>query len=505
MKKLQLSRSVYVRTILQLTLAIVVTFFVLGLVYYYVVSANNIRQQSSQLLTGARAISDVMAGNFTPSGELADQRLNSYINFAARSSGAVVWVINPGGELVLQTGIPGDASTQLELSDNGYYQLPSRYLAAMGAGMSGTSQVGDFDGLFKNSGIRWISVAYPLPTPVGGYRGEIQLHYPLLTNTIGSFLMANGLIVSFVVAFAIALIFIGILSHNITRPIRLLSEAADKVSRGDLTARVEIPGINYLDDETDRTALVTDDLTVLVNTVNTMLDKLQNQERDRKDFISNVSHDLRTPLTSIRGFVEGMIDGTVPSDKTTHYLEIVRQETLRLQTLVSTMFDASLLESGQELNQTVFDINTVLREDIIGLEPLLAAKNLGVQTDLLEDDQGRLPVIGDREAISRVIYNILSNAASYTPEDGVIALTTRLSTRPKEIEVIIDDSGPGIPEHEMPYIFDRFYKVDKSRTAKGSGLGLYICRTILSAHGQRINVARSDLGGARFIFTLSIP
>ena len=506
MKKPFLLRSVYLRTILQLTLAIVVTFFVLGLVYYYAFSINTNRQQASQLLSGARAISEVVAGNFSQQGEILDPRLNNYIIFAARSSGAIVWVINPSGELVMHTGIPGDAATSLDVSEKGYYQLPQQYLAAMGAGTSGISQMGDFQGLFKASGTRWISAAYPLPTPLGGYRGEIQLHYPVQTRDIGTFLMTNGLIMSFLVAFAIGLIFISILSHNITRPIRLLSEAADKVSRGDLSARVEIPGINPDRREIGKKqSLVNDDLAILVHTVNTMLDKLQNQEKDRKEFISNISHDLRTPLTSILGFIEGMLDGTVPPDKYPYYLDIVQKETKRLQNLVSTMFDTVLLESGQQLNQRVFDINEVLREDIIGLESLIAGKNLGVQADFQEDDYGRLQVVGDREAISRVVYNILSNAIKFAPADGVIALTTRRSGRAREVEVIIEDNGPGIPESEQPYIFDRFYKIDKSRTAKGSGLGLYICRTILAAHGQRITVSKSDMGGARFVFTLTMP
>ena len=200
-----------------------------------------------------------------------------------------------------------------------------------------------------------------------------------------------------------------------------------------------------------------------------------------------------------------MLDGTIPEDKYGHYLEIVKQEVLRLQTLINTMFEGSVMESEKSLNQTVFDINQVIREDIIGLESLLSTKNLDVQTDFLKDGEGRLLVIGDREAINRVVYNIVSNAIRFTPQDGIIALTTRKSGRPKEIEVMIDDNGPGIPEQEQAYIFDRFYKVDKSRTAKGSGLGLYICRTILAAHGQRISVSKSDLGGARFIFTLSTP
>ena len=501
MKKPFFIRSVYLRTILQLTLTIVATFSVLGLVYYHAFSISTTRQQAGQLLSGARAISEVVAGRFNASGEITDPSLNHYINFAARSSGAVVWVINQSGELVMHTGIPGDAATMMDVSANGYYQLDQTYLVAMGAGTGGTSQVGDFQGLFKASGLRWISAAYPLPTPLGGYRGEIQIHFPVQGNDIGTFLMANGLILSFIVAFAIGLLFVGILSHNITRPIRLLSETADKVSRGDLSARVEIPGLHEI--QGGGRAFGHDDLTVLMSTINTMLDKLENQEKDRKEFISNISHDLRTPLTSIYGFVEGMLDGTVPIDKYPYYLEIVRKETGRLQSLVSTMFETVLLESGQQLNPTVFDINELLKEDVIGLESLLAEKNLGVQTDFAEDEYGRLQVKGDRDTISRVVYNILSNAIRFAPQDGVIALTTRRSALQKEIEIMIEDNGPGIPEQEQPYVFDRFYKVDKSRTAKGSGLGLYICKTILAAHGQRISVSKSEMGGARFVFTLA--
>jgi signal transduction histidine kinase len=306
------------------------------------------------------------------------------------------------------------------------------------------------------------------------------------------------------VAFLLALVFIGLLSRNITRPIRLLAQTADRVYRGDLSARVEWPGA--VERQASNQALVTDDLMVLVETMNSMIEKLEHQERGRRDFISSVSHDLRTPLTSIRGFVEGILDGTVPEEKIGTYLEIVKQEVLRLQTLVNTLSETSLYESGSvRLDETVFDINTVIKEDVYGLESLLNEKNIGVQTDFDETEQGRLLAVGDREAINRVVYNIISNAIRFSPQEGVIALTTRRAPRSHQLEIIIEDSGPGIPVSDWPYIFDRFYKVDKSRTAKGSGLGLFICRTILAAHGQRIAVGDSDLGGAKFSFTLSAP
>jgi|LSQX01.1.fsa_nt_gb signal transduction histidine kinase len=497
------SRSIYVRTIAQLTLAILVVFLVLSLVYYANVSRNSMLQQANKLLNAAQAISSAIAINLNADGDIENPQVNSFVNFTARSSGAIVWIINFRGEIILQTGLPAVVRERLERSERGYFVLPDDYLPAKRSGTSGMTEGGDFSGLLADSGAYWLSAAYPVPTGNFGYRGEIQLHMQMQDGNFSAFLMTNGLIVSFLVAFAIALLINGIISRNITRPLRLLSEAAEKVTRGDLSARVALPGASP--DKPRPHGLVTDDLTVLVETMNSMLDKLANQERDRKDFISSVSHDLRTPITTIRGFVEGMLDGTIPPDRAPHYLEIVKQEVLRLQTLVNTMFEGTVLESAQKVNQTVFDINQVIKEDIIGLESLLAEKRLDVQTEFMGDDNGRLLVLGDREAISRVVYNIVSNAIRYTPADGIIALTTRKSARHKEIEVVVDDSGPGIPEQEYPYIFDRFYKVDKSRTSKGSGLGLYICRTILAAHGQKIRVARSDLGGARFIFTLQSP
>ena len=394
---------------------------------------------------------------------------------------------------------------QLAKSERGYYVLPERFLAARSAGTSGKTETGDFHGLLKTQGYDWISAAYPVRTATGSYNGEVQLHYPRKPGNLTSFMLTNSLIASFVAAIGIALLLIWILSRNITRPIRLLSMAADRVSRGDLTARIVLPGINDAPPGKEVKPLVTDDLTVLVTTMNTMIEKLEKQEHDQKDFISSVSHDLRTPITSIRGFVEGMLDGTIPAERHSHYLEIVKQEAVRLQSLVKTMFDASLLDSERKYDQTVFDINDVIREDVIGLESMLLEKNIGVQTEFLKDDHGRLMAIGDRAAISRVVYNILTNAIKFTPNEGIIALTTRRGSKPRELEVVIEDSGPGIPENETTRIFDRFYKIDKSRKSKGSGLGLFICRTILKGHGQRISVGRSELGGARFVFTLASP
>ncbi len=502
MKKIHPIRSVYAKTIILLTLAILVVFSTLSVVYYFIVSQETLRSQRDQLLNSAEAIADEAVNVLNDNGEFSNNGIKSFIRFTARSTGAVIWVVNINGEIVYSTAEYSTAVSKLDRSSNGYYLLTNEYLPGKSAGTSGLTRSGDFMGLFSPSEHNWISAIWPMRSANGTYKGEIQIHFPQTPESLISFLMTSSLLTSFLAAFGIALLFIGILSRNITKPIRLLSQAADKVSRGDLSVRIVIPGIN---DTPADSAVMSDDMTVLVSTLNNMIEKLENQERDRKDFIASVSHDLRTPITTISGFVEGILDGTVPLDRQQHYLEIVKQEALRLQMLVTTMFEDSLLKNDPQINATVFDINAVIKEDVVGLESLLASKKLGVQTDFYAEEQGKLLAIGDREAINRVVYNILSNAIRYAPQEGIIALTTRRSSRPKEIEIIIEDSGQGISESEYPYIFDRFYKIDKSRTAKGSGLGLYIARTILTAHGQRITVGRSELGGARFTFTLAIP
>ena len=504
MRPRRLMHSLYGRTILQLGMAILIVFTLMGVVYYGIVTTASARQQSSQLLSSAKAIAEVVGPSFNATrGQITSSNVISYLNFTARSTGALVWVVDRNGLFAYQTSIPGAIISQLEAAD-GQYTLPSTYRGGAVLGTSGLSTIGDFRGLFRSTGQRWISTVVPLPSPTGAYLGEIQLHRPVVTESFNSFLMTNSLLFSMLVAFLLALVFIGLLSRNITRPIRLLAKTADRVYRGDLSARVEWPGA--VDRQASNQALVTDDLMVLVETMNSMIEKLEHQERGRRDFISSVSHDLRTPLTSVRGFVEGILDGTVPEEKIGTYLEIVKQEVLRLQNLVNTLSETSLYESGSvHLDETVFDINAVIKEDVYGLESLLNEKNIGVQTDFDESEQGRLLAVGDREAINRVVYNIISNAIRFSPQEGVIALTTRRVPRSHQLEIIIEDSGPGIPASDWPYIFDRFYKVDKSRTSKGSGLGLFICRTILSAHGQRIAVGDSDLGGAKFSFTLSAP
>ncbi len=495
-------RSVYSRSVILLTFTNVLIFIIIAMAYYGVVSISIVRQQSGQLTSVANAVADVVRRGIDPqTGELNSSHLLDYLNFAAESTGSTAWVVNRDGEIVLKTGVPVPLLDQLGFTPRGFYEVPDALLIGSQPDSDGVTQANGLDGSFVGQPDDWVTAAVPMRTPSGQYLGEIQLHRKIDYSSRDSWYMTGGVASSFILALIVALLIIGTLSHTITRPIRLLSEAAERVARGDLSARVKIPGV---DTERKDEPIITDDLTSLVKTMNHMIDMLNHQERDRRDFIASVSHDLRTPITSIRGFVEGMLDGTIAPGRYEHYLEIVKNESVRLQNLINTMFEMNLLESSMAYKMGAFDINQLLRESIVSLEPMLSEKKITVRVDMPDSGHDKLLAFGDRDAIRRVVYNIITNAIQFTPLEGTIAVSTRKS-RYKMIEVSIEDSGPGVRDEDNDKVFDRFYKRDRSRTGKGSGLGLFICRTILSAHGQRIKVDKSELGGARFTFTLSAP
>ena len=186
-----------------------------------------------------------------------------------------------------------------------------------------------------------------------------------------------------------------------------------------------------------------------------------------------------------------------------HYLEITKAEVDRIQSLTASMSEVSSLRSVDELKIASFDINEIIQQTLVALEGQLKEKNLGVQLETDRYGGECLLARGDKEAISRVVHNLLVNAIKFTPQNGDIAVTTQFMSKKKMIYVLVEDSGPGIPQDKRSRIFESFYKLDSSRTNPGSGLGLFICTEILLAHGQSIQVDDSPvLGGARFLFTL---
>ncbi len=276
------------------------------------------------------------------------------------------------------------------------------------------------------------------------------------------------------------------ISERIVRPIRKVSHAAREFANGRLDVRVPVWG----DDEVAELAMA----------FNNMANSLERNEETRRTFLANVSHDMRTPMTTIGGFIDAILDGTIPSEQYEHYLGIVSSEIKRLSRLVSTLLDISKIQAGErKFNMEPFDICELSRQIIISLEQRLNDKKLDVE---FECDEDRMIGIADRDAIHQVLYNICDNGVKFAREGGKYKVSIKNSD--KKILVSVYNEGEGIPKEDLPYVFDRFYKSDKSRglDKTGVGLGMYISRTIIEAHGENITVRSKQGEFCEFAITL---
>ncbi len=289
-----------------------------------------------------------------------------------------------------------------------------------------------------------------------------------------------------VTLFAAVLVYF--VARKISKPITKLNEAAKSIAAGNFNQRVEVEEAGEIGE--------------LSETFNYMAESIEQFEATRNSFLANVSHDLRTPMTTITGFVQGVLDGTIPEEKRDWYLSIVLDESKRLSRIVNDLFDISKLEQGSfNLEIKDFDINELTRLNIIKFEKRITDKDIQLSVEFERDS---LMVSADRDAISRVMMNLFDNAIKFTNEKGFIHI--RVGTKNGKAYVSVENSGIGIAEEELLHIFDRFYKTDKSRSLdkNGAGLGLYIVKNIVQAHGERVWAESKQGEFARFSFTLKL-
>ena len=269
------------------------------------------------------------------------------------------------------------------------------------------------------------------------------------------------------------------------KPLKQLETAAATIAEGDFSVQVD-------EKKGDR------ELRELSGAFNTMTRKLQGVEENRREFVANVSHELRSPITSIRGFAEGMADGVIPAGEQPKYLRLVANESKRLSGLIDDLLALSRLERDDaKPEMTVFDVNEMLRRAVIRRMNDLEAKRIDVGCEFEEE---RCEVRADSDRIEQVVINLLDNAIKFTPEGGKITLES--AAKDGIAEITVRDSGCGVPPEDREKIFDRFFTADRAHTAgKGTGLGLSICKRIMEMHGQSIRLLDTDEGAA-FRFTL---
>lgn len=285
---------------------------------------------------------------------------------------------------------------------------------------------------------------------------------------------------------ALMFLCIYVMTYRLTKPLKLMSEAAHALAKGDFSKRIPVMS----DDEIGELAV----------SFNMMTNSLSRLEGMRKSFVANVSHELKTPMTTIGGFIDGILDGTIEPEKQDYYLNIVSNEVKRLSRLVQSMLSMSKLELGEfALKPELFEFGELLCTIVVSQEQRIEKQ--GIEISGL-DSIDNVSVNADRDLIHQVIYNLVDNAIKFTEEKGKIHFS--LKKEGKNLVFTITNSGVGIPEKDLPYIFERFYKVDKSRSQdkNNTGLGLYIVKTIVNAHSGTISAFSRENEFTAFKITL---
>lgn len=294
-------------------------------------------------------------------------------------------------------------------------------------------------------------------------------------------------IMSALIAVLFATLFVSYITGKMSKPITDMNNTVNLFTKGNFDVRANVSG--------------NDEVAQLARSFNVMAGEITNLEKARRSFVANVSHELRSPLTSMRGFLEAMQDGTIPPEEFPKYFEIVLNENKRMTAMVNDLLDLARIESSQnDVKKTAFDINSLIMNTLITFEAKINAKNIDVEIKLC--DSAPL-VYADQNQITQVLHNLCDNAIKFLNENGRLTVST-VAER-ECVRVTVADNGTGISEEDLPYIFDRFYKAEKAHTpsgTSGTGLGLSIVKRIIESHGETIDVS-SELGkGTSFTFTV---
>ena len=350
-----------------------------------------------------------------------------------------------------------------------------------------TADAGILQGLYDDS--RSV-VSIPIISQADGEASGIVIASTGQTQVVGVIRqMTDIFLMTGAVVLLLAVIACSALMRRTSQPLKDLAGAARRFGHGNLDARVELDEHNPAEIEE------------LAVAFNNMADSLEKSEQQRKEFIAKVSHELKTPMTTIAGFMDGMLDGTIPPEQHRHYMQIVSDEVRRLSRMVRGMLDISRLQDQTipEEKKTVFDLCEAAGQVLVSFEQKITQKQLDVQVDMPDEATYTL---ADADSITQVIYNLMDNAVKFCQQGGTLGL--KIQPEDKKIFVSVSNTGLTIPENELSRIFDRFHKTDKSRSIDrdGVGLGLYIVKTIICSHGEDISVtSRNGLT----VFTFSLP
>ena len=406
---------------------------------------------------------------------------------AANDDSLIIFIVNYDGEVIGVGGISeSDLSSESKPDDNGKFFIDDSVELLLEEGKI-VNSTDTMNGFFEE-----IHAYYAIPVfTEGDYIGAVFACSSHIGTDELVMTMNRTVLMSVLWIILATLIAVYFISERLTAPIKEMSHAAKSFAAGQFDARIDVVG--------------QDEIAELATAFNNMAASLQTNEDLRRTFLANVSHDLRTPMTTISGFIDGILDGAIPEEQHEYYLGVIATEVRRLSRLVSQLLDISRLEAGErQFNMQTYDICEQAREILIGNIQRIEDKNLDVEFDC---DNDNMYVEADKDAIHQIIYNICDNAIKFSCNGGKYKISiNEVKDRDRLVKISVYNEGEGIPTEDLPYVFDRFYKGDKSRgmDKTGVGLGLYIARTIVEAHKQRIWAESEQGKWCKFSFTLPV-
>ncbi|MCQ2517203.1 MAG: HAMP domain-containing histidine kinase [Lachnospiraceae bacterium] len=436
------------------------------------ISKQVVAREVDSLYREASGIADTYATDLYNSTTSLEQVKNE-IDMVASYTFGTVQIINPSGLVVVDSSADVDVSNPVTIEN---FDLS-------GEGKTFYT-TGDFFGTF---GEEMLSVYAPI-TMNYKVQGYVVIHKSMKEMDVFASKLLNISYLTLAILFLLSMIILIFFTEIVYRPLKKITKATEQYASGNLHYQFQVDS--------------TDEMGYLAASLSYMAGVLARGEDDQKRLVANVSHDFRSPLTSIKGYLEAMMDGTIPEELYPKYLGIVRDESDRLIKLTNNLLTLNNLNTeGMILDLTDFDINDVIRKTVATFEGTCRGKRISLNLVLTGEE---LKVRGDLGKIQQVLYNLLDNAIKFSNKDSVIKIETK--EKHNKVFVSVKDNGIGIPKESLNQIWDRFYKTDLSRgkDKKGTGLGLSITREIIRAHGENINVISTEGEGTEFIFTIPL-
>lgn len=431
-----------------------------------------VRDKAESLYSEAVLIADQYAtGLYTNESSL--ETVKYQLDALAMYLNSTIRIINPSGRMVLDTSAALNMDEPVIINSFDPTVTKNSYYV-----------VDNFFGTYDRD---MLSVYAPITTDYK-VKGYVVIICGMDTIQKSADHLLNISYVTMAIIFLLSIIILIFFTEMVYQPLRKITYATEQYASGNMHYEFQLDS----DDE----------IGYLAACLNYMASEIARTEDGQKKFVANISHDFRSPLTSIRGYLEAMLDGTIPLEMHEKYLQIVLNETDRLTKLTNGLLTLNNLNTkGMLLDRTNFDVNQIIRNTAATFEGVCQKKNISIELVLTGST---LYVWADMEKIQRVLTNLIDNAIKFSHSNSVIKIET--SEKKNKLFVSVKDSGIGIPKDDLRFIFDRFYKSDASRgkDKKGTGLGLAIVKEIISSHGENINVISTEGEGTEFIFSLQI-